>query len=1062
MNLTSFVRFFRRTGRLPAAALLLATAAQAQNFTTYDLVVPVSSTADLLTVDGAGRTMPENRSYVIGLEGGTRGAIALTNWVGTPEFPVVIVNKHGSGRVTVTDVVPGSTTYTRRDGIALVNCKYVQLRGDNDPAYRYGIEVAQVGNKAGHSRVGVNITGTSSDVEVSFVEVHDSGFAGIMAKTDPSCSNPNVWAANFVMRNINIRDTYVHDTGGEGMYIGYTHWRDEVTGCSPTPPVPIFGHEIHGLRISYNLIERSGWDGAQVASNPVDTKVHDNVIIHSGLTAVPGQGNGFQVGGGGTGEYFNNVIIDSAFNALVVLDQIGNVSVYNNLMIDMGDYGIFAKNGPRPPPSDPDERQTIPGTFVSFYNNTVVNPVNAAYYTIDNISVNNWKNNLSIVPNTSFVDVVTDGIATVNTAGNLMQRDYTGLDFVNPAENDFRIKTSSNAANVGVSLASLSAPEVPVTTDFQGIARPQGAAYDAGFNEAGPLSVYLIATPPTTGNTGSVKASAIGGTAPYTYAWSTGATSQTISSLPQGLYSVTVTDAVGAKMTRATYLVDGADMGAPVRVTPPNEVLPITFSPAPGTYTSAQTITLSSATAGDTIRYTTDGSLPTTSHGATYGGVPITLTGTTTLKAIAYKSGMETSVLAVGTYVFDNGPTNTKFTVTNADITESAHTGSANTKDKTIDGSLTTQWQSRSLITYFPSSSWTSAAVTGAYDNDVHSSATTDAYFNAHLVNGTEISWYGAKGPNGGIAAVSIDGGAETLVDTYAATAVQNQLLFTSGVLPQGGHILKVRVTGTKNASSSGYTITADRFVTNATTYNDDADRQWIRYDLGSNQRVAFLKLGFANAAQSTYRFEIQTSTDDINYTSLIDGRVDQEPTYFLSSRDTGLQIYDLPDLEPVRYVRLVGHGNNNGNKNLQPNNGYTEVEIWGGAVGSALPRGVYQAESATLSGPTVKTNQTGYTGTGFVQFTNATGDYIEWTVTNPTASTRGLTFRYQHGGSPRSVSISVNGSVVEPSLSFTGTGAPGVWVDRAVSAALPAGTVTIRMTTTGTSGPNIDSLRID
>ena len=42
-----------------------------------------------------------------------------------------------------------------------------------------------------------------------------------------------------------------------------------------------------------------------------------------------------------------------------------------------------------------------------------------------------------------------------------------------------------------------------------------------------------------------------------------------------------------------------------------------TFSPAAGTYSSAQTVTISTTTSGATIRYTTDGSTPseTARHG---------------------------------------------------------------------------------------------------------------------------------------------------------------------------------------------------------------------------------------------------------------------------------------------------------------------------------------------------------------------------------------------------------------------------------------------------------------
>jgi len=73
------------------------------------------------------------------------------------------------------------------------------------------------------------------------------------------------------------------------------------------------------------------------------------------------------------------------------------------------------------------------------------------------------------------------------------------------------------------------------------------------------------------------------------------------------------------------------------------------FSPAPGTYSSAQTVTLSSATAGASIRYTTDGSTPTSSTGTLYSG-PVTISATTPLKAIAYQSGLTNSPVTSGTY----------------------------------------------------------------------------------------------------------------------------------------------------------------------------------------------------------------------------------------------------------------------------------------------------------------------------------------------------------------------------------------------------------------------------
>jgi hypothetical protein len=56
---------------------------------------------------------------------------------------------------------------------------------------------------------------------------------------------------------------------------------------------------------------------------------------------------------------------------------------------------------------------------------------------------------------------------------------------------------------------------------------------------------------------GTITIKITGGTAPYTYVWSNGATSNSISNLPNGNYTVTVTDALGCTST-ATYTITSA------------------------------------------------------------------------------------------------------------------------------------------------------------------------------------------------------------------------------------------------------------------------------------------------------------------------------------------------------------------------------------------------------------------------------------------------------------------------------------------------------------------------
>ena len=74
-----------------------------------------------------------------------------------------------------------------------------------------------------------------------------------------------------------------------------------------------------------------------------------------------------------------------------------------------------------------------------------------------------------------------------------------------------------------------------------------------------------------------------------------------------------------------------------------------TFSPVEGTYFETQSITLSCATDGATIYYTTDGTTPSASNGTAYTSA-ISVSETMTIKAIAIKSDMTDSDVATATY----------------------------------------------------------------------------------------------------------------------------------------------------------------------------------------------------------------------------------------------------------------------------------------------------------------------------------------------------------------------------------------------------------------------------
>jgi hypothetical protein len=83
------------------------------------------------------------------------------------------------------------------------------------------------------------------------------------------------------------------------------------------------------------------------------------------------------------------------------------------------------------------------------------------------------------------------------------------------------------------------------------------------------------------------------------------------------------------------------------------------LSPAPGTYTTAQSVTLSDDTANATIYYTTDGTTPT--HSSKVYTAPIAVSTTTTINAIGSAAGLADSGVSTGTYTISAGTTSINF-----------------------------------------------------------------------------------------------------------------------------------------------------------------------------------------------------------------------------------------------------------------------------------------------------------------------------------------------------------------------------------------------------------------
>ena len=90
------------------------------------------------------------------------------------------------------------------------------------------------------------------------------------------------------------------------------------------------------------------------------------------------------------------------------------------------------------------------------------------------------------------------------------------------------------------------------------------------------------------------------------------------------------------------------------------------------------------------------------------------------------------------------------------------------------------------------------------YNSTLSASKTTGAYM-IFTFEGSKLEWFTEKKNTHGIVAISIDGGAETLIDLYSSTE-QHLTVYTSPILAPGvTHTFKMRITGTKNPASSNY-----------------------------------------------------------------------------------------------------------------------------------------------------------------------------------------------------------------------------------------------------------------
>lgn len=402
----------------------------------------------MYVVDGA--VLGLKPGSVIGINANvTYMGLRFRNIVGTAENPIIIKNCGGTVRIDGTG---------KHDALRTEYSKHFRLTG-GDVDGSYGIVVSG-------ARMGVNLGGLSTDFEVDHVKIINSGFAGIMAKTDPDC-DPSTWRENFLMENVKLHHNFISDTGGEGIYAGNSFFSGTNTSCGVKLP-----HEIHNIEIHSNILKNTGWDAIQLGCATKGASIHRNTVENYGVANEPSQNSGIQISSGTGGLCYNNLIRKGTGTGLGVFGIGGNL-IYNNIIDQAGRFGIFC-----------DER-TAPEQGFNFLNNTILNPVSDGIRIYaELVPMNAIINNIIANPGSRTFVYKLNNDVKITMNNNYFTTSTDSLQISNLQAMDYTLGVTSPVIDKGADVSTYCAIE----KDFYNHLRVSGAASDIGAVETATAS----------------------------------------------------------------------------------------------------------------------------------------------------------------------------------------------------------------------------------------------------------------------------------------------------------------------------------------------------------------------------------------------------------------------------------------------------------------------------------------------------------------------------------------------------------------------------------------------
>lgn len=397
-------------------------------------------------LDGTGADLPPGA--VICLEAGTRPPLRIHGVHGTDRQPITIVNR---GRV----VIEGEDEDYA--GVDVTGSSNLRITGSGDVDHRCGSQ-----HEPGDQRCGILIRGTGRGVAgteitdritVDHVEITATTHSGIFIRTE---IEEGAGRDTFVQRSTTVTDSYLHQVGKEGVYLGSSSYHE---GSDPV---------LEGVVVARNLVIEPGWDGIQVGSAVSDCTIAGNTVVLAGTQNRSNQNSGIINNRGSVCDISENVVVGSAGHAVFVQGNGGN-RVYNNVLVGAG-----SRN-----PSQGDAIVIATGSNVdqaiAVWHNTIVAPARSGVRYRNEVGAGNEiVNNLVVAWNSTSPAIDVGGLANVRVEANLEIDDLDDAGFLDAEAGDFRLRPTSPAVDSGLDLGP------GAGADFWGLTRPLGAAADVG------------------------------------------------------------------------------------------------------------------------------------------------------------------------------------------------------------------------------------------------------------------------------------------------------------------------------------------------------------------------------------------------------------------------------------------------------------------------------------------------------------------------------------------------------------------------------------------------------